>query len=514
MNRVCAIIVTYNPEANLLTNIAAIVPQVDQVLIVDNASSQLGKSIIEQLPKSEKIKFIHNQYNLGIATALNLGVRFALAHQFEWVITFDQDSLAPENLLSSLFEEYQNASNPSEIAVLAPVPFDQATGFSPKPYRDIKDGHDIVDTVITSGALLRLSAIEKVGYFDDSFFIDYVDHDFCLRLHKFGYRLLLVPKSRLAHNYGNPKRHKMLGFTFFSYNYPPSRRYYLARNRVVAYKRHRKILRWLIYDTFAAIKDVFKIILVENEKSQKFKAIFKGTIDGLLGRMGNKDGFTYSMPKPEKYFVEWRKEIVPLINPHMNGPVNSLLDLGCGAGETSSELKKRGLVTHVTGIEAFHGAAAIARTKLDQIIEADIDKLDWDKQKIGPFDVILALDILEHLVDPWTTLNKVTHLLKPGGAIVASIPNIQHYSVVFPLLFMGEWRYSEEGLLDSTHLRFFTYKSAIQLMVSSGLKVEIIEYNGMKPGSLTHLMNKLTFGIFKNFFIFQVLIRVTKPVET
>lgn len=506
MNRVCAIIVTYNPDASILTNIAAIAPQVDQILVIDNASLPLGKSFLEQLPKSDKITVIYNFYNLGIATALNQGVRFAQTHHFEWIITFDQDSLAPDNLLSSLLDEYTRASNPSEIAVLAPVPFDQTTGFSPKPFRDIKEGHFIVDSVITSGALLRLSAIEKVGYFDDSFFIDYVDHDFCLRLHKFGYRLLLVPKSRLAHNYGNPRCHTMLGLTFFSYNYPPVRRYYLSRNRIVAYKRHRRILRWLLHDTFAAFKDALKILLVETERWKKFKAIFKGTIDGLLGRMGNADGFTYSMPKPEKYFVEWRKEIVPLIKE----PVDTLLDLGCGAGETSFELKKMGLVKKVTGIEAFQGAAAIARTKLDHIVEADIDKLDWNSLE-GPFDMVLALDILEHLVDPWTTLDNVTKILKPGGSIVTSIPNIQHYSVVFPLLFMGEWRYAEEGLLDSTHLRFFTYKTAIQLMTSTGLKVEAIEYNGMRKGSVTDWINKLTLGLFRNFFIFQVLIRVTKP---
>lgn len=508
MYRVCAILVTYNPDSNILTNIAAIIPQVDQVLVIDNASLPRGKSYLEQLPPSEKIKVIHNTYNLGIATALNQGVRFAKNHHFEWIITFDQDSLAPDNLLASLFEEYERASHSSEIAVLAPVPYDQATGFSPKPFRDIKEGHLIVDSVITSGALLRLSAIEKVGYFDDSFFIDYVDHDFCLRLHKFGYRLLLVPKSRLAHNYGNPRCHKILGFSFFSYNYSPLRRYYLSRNRMVAYKRHRRILRWLLHDAFAAFKDALKILLVEADVWEKYKAILKGTIDGLLGRMGNAEGFTYSMPKPEKYFVEWRKEIVPLIKE----PVTTLLDLGCGAGETSFELKKLGLAKKVTGIEAFQGAAAIARTKLDHIVEVDIDKLDWNSLG-GPFDMILALDILEHLVDPWTTIIHATQILKPGGCIVTSIPNIQHYSVVFPLLFMGDWRYAEEGLLDSTHLRFFTYKTAIQLMTSTGLKVDAVEYNGMKKGSLTYWVNKFTFGLFRNFFIFQVLIRVTKSQE-
>jgi rhamnosyltransferase len=507
MTKICAVFVTFNPEKNLIKNIEAIKSQVEQIIVIDNASSGAGLNYLKQIEISDptKIQIIYNKYNLGIATALNQGCHRAIQSKIEWIITFDQDSFAEANFVETLFAEYNKTTNQDQIAILAPIPFDQTTGFSPKPYCDLKEGHIVADSVITSGSLIKLSAVQKVGFFDDNFFIDYVDHDFCLKLRKFGYRLLLVPKARLAHNYGNPKLHRCFGFSFFTHNYPPKRRYYLARNRVVAYKRHRKILKWIAHDSYASLKDICKIIFVEANKIEKFKAIILGTIDGLLGRMGNVDGFTYSMPKPEKYFVEWRQEIIPLLP----DSVNKMMDLGCGAGETSFQLKKRGYAKWVCGIEGNPKAAEIAREKLDLVIEGDIEKLDWSQAQ-GPFDVILALDILEHLVDPWAVVEKLSENLSPQGVIITSLPNIQHYSTVFPLVCLGDWRYSEEGLLDSTHLRFFTRKTAIQLMTSTGLQLEEVSFTGMRSGSISYLFNVLTLGIFKNFFVYQYLLKVQK----
>jgi hypothetical protein len=75
---------------------------------------------------------------------------------------------------------------------------------------------------------------------------------------------------------------------------------------------------------------------------------------------------------------------------------------------------------------------------------------------------------------------------------------------------LGDWRYSEEGLLDSTHLRFFTRKTAIQLMTSTGLQLEEVSFTGMRSGSISYLFNVLTLGIFKNFFVYQYLLKVQK----
>src|SRR5262249_50795120 len=127
-------------------------------------------------------------------------------------------------------------------------------------------------------------------------------------------------------------------------------------------------------------------------------------------------------------------------------------------------------------------------------------------------DTILALDILEHLVDPWTVLEKLTALLKPGGRIVASIPNVRHFSVTVPLIFLGDWKYQLEGTLDSTHIRFFTRKTAISFMTSTGLALERWDHTGAKKG-WGAIANKLSLGLLKEFFVFQNLIVVRKPFK-
>jgi hypothetical protein len=121
---------------------------------------------------------------------------------------------------------------------------------------------------------------------------------------------------------------------------------------------------------------------------------------------------------------------------------------------------------------------------------------------------------LEHLVDPWAVVRKLDGLLRPGGILIASIPNVRHVKVLAPLVLRGRWDYTNSGLLDRTHLRFFVRGSAIALLESSGLKVDAVEANGpLSPGSVLALLNKLTFTMFQEFLDFQYLIRARKVVR-
>ncbi|MFO1186414.1 MAG: methyltransferase domain-containing protein [Alphaproteobacteria bacterium] len=130
--------------------------------------------------------------------------------------------------------------------------------------------------------------------------------------------------------------------------------------------------------------------------------------------------------------------------------------------------------------------------------------------KHGPFDCILCLDVLEHLVDPWRVVGALHGQLAPGGVIVASIPNVQHHSVVRALM-TGGWRYDPEGgLLDETHLRFFTRSTAIELMTSSGLRLDAVDWTGLGPGGKSGLIDRMTFGTLRGFLVYQYLIRVKR----
>ena len=120
--------------------------------------------------------------------------------------------------------------------------------------------------------------------------------------------------------------------------------------------------------------------------------------------------------------------------------------------------------------------------------------------------MILCLDVLEHLVDPWMTVRKLHAFMKPGGVMITSLPNVRNLKVIVPLILFGDWKYTKEGLLDKTHLRFFTRKTAVELMECSGLKVDKVP-TFFQHGSKAAIANTLTFSLFKNFLQFQYLIR-------
>lgn len=201
-----------------------------------------------------------------------------------------------------------------------------------------------------------------------------------------------------------------------------------------------------------------------------------------------------------------RRDVFPLIPPG----ASNVLDLGGGMGATAAAVKaelgakRAGVVDLVVPDDALSVGCDFAhRADLE-----DIEGLKRLVQMEGPFDLILCLDILEHLRDPWITVAVLHQALGPGGAIVASLPNIRHKSVVLPLLFGGHWAYKEAGILDRTHLRFFVKETAIALMTGSGLQLEEISSRGIKPGKNSDWYVKASFGLLRPFFEEQYLIRV------
>jgi len=156
-----------------------------------------------------------------------------------------------------------------------------------------------------------------------------------------------------------------------------------------------------------------------------------------------------------------------------------VLDVGCWQGGFGAALKRRRPECVVWGIESDRESAAVAATRLDRVINGCFpEEMVADEH----FDLVVFLDVLEHLVDPWNALRQASSLLRPGGVVVASIPNVRHVSVTFPLLARGLWEYKDEGHLDRTHLRFFTRRSMEILFRSSGYEVERIEAINLRDG--------------------------------
>lgn len=188
-------------------------------------------------------------------------------------------------------------------------------------------------------------------------------------------------------------------------------------------------------------------------------------------------------------------------------PAGRVLDLGGGVGATGAALKRARGATHVVVADLVTGDTADG---VDVAVSGNLEDPAFLRTLLadhGPFDTILCLDVLEHLRDPWTTVAELRSGLAENGVIVASIPNINHHSLVLPLVFRGRYELQDAGLLDRTHLRWFTRASAIEMMTQSGLKLETVSgYLGRKKG----LINALTFGTLARFMIMQYLIRVRR----
>ncbi len=200
-------------------------------------------------------------------------------------------------------------------------------------------------------------------------------------------------------------------------------------------------------------------------------------------------------PAAIDYFEHSRREIAPLL------PASAarVLEIGCSSGETLAWLKSRWPDAETTGIDGYAPILPVLAKNADHAI---IQNLEQPLPDLGQFDLILALDILEHLTDPGAVLAALVARLNPGGRIIVSVPNVGHFSILADLLLRRRFQYRDAGILDRTHLRFYTEESAVGLMNDAGLAVRDGVVNGL-DGRKAKLANTLTLGLFRHYFAKQ-----------
>jgi SAM-dependent methyltransferase len=173
------------------------------------------------------------------------------------------------------------------------------------------------------------------------------------------------------------------------------------------------------------------------------------------------------------YFSHVRSEIRPLLPP----TARRILDVGCGSGATIAWLKTLYPGAYTIGLEGNHAVASILERNVD---EAHIVDLNQPIPNIGAPDLILFLDILEHLVHPEQLLAQVVSSMAEDATVIISLPNIAHLWVAARLFFLGRFDYQDAGILDRTHLHFYYRESALALVDYAGLKVTSIMRNGVE----------------------------------
>lgn len=201
----------------------------------------------------------------------------------------------------------------------------------------------------------------------------------------------------------------------------------------------------------------------------------------------------------------YRHDVIPLVPPG-----ERLLDIGGGCGATALELKRLGRCK-VAGVA--DKVASPERGALDFTCRIDLTEpqaLPRVVAEYGPFDTVLCLDVLEHLPQPERLMPEIFASLRPGGTLVASIPNVRHWSVVMPLLLRGRWDYADAGILDRTHLRFFVRDSAVALIGDAGFTIEAVKRSGFGHRKY-RVMNALSLGLLRDLFVIQYYIVAKRP---
>ncbi|NOT70742.1 MAG: class I SAM-dependent methyltransferase [Hyphomicrobium sp.] len=208
--------------------------------------------------------------------------------------------------------------------------------------------------------------------------------------------------------------------------------------------------------------------------------------------------------KPDNYYSSARKDFLALL------PDNSkaaILELGCGEGPTGALALKQGKCAEYVGIELMPEAAAAARLVLTRVIYGDVERTALDLPA-AHFDALIISEVLEHLINPWDTLQNLGTYLKPGALVLASSPNVAHWKIVRQLI-NGRFDLTDAGIMDRTHLRWFTPATYAALFEKSGYTVERVWPITTIPASKRLLATLI--GGRHHLFYKQICIAARKP---
>ena len=298
--KVCAVMVTHNIGESVRASLDSLLSQTSFIIIVDNCSNEPTLKILEEWVAAHpaRARLIRHGIN-NLAMAQNAGIRQALQLQADWVLIMDHDSLPTEDMVSEMLASQQEYKNAASVGVIAPYLRDVNSCRRPKYLRrrgllgfsrtgfGCRAVIDDAMCVIASGSLIRRDVLEKIGLMDEQLCIDDIDRDFCLRVIKSGYRILVVRAAVLHHQIGQCRDHFMLGMRVTTTNHSAERRYYIYRNRITNWRRHGwAVPSFMVFDALAIVYDLGRMLLLEDDKRRKIHAAFTGMGHAMRGVKG------------------------------------------------------------------------------------------------------------------------------------------------------------------------------------------------------------------------------------
>jgi len=282
---IVAIAVTFNPViSDLRALIARVSPQVGQLIIVDNGSTlDIEQALSASTSSVQVIKLAQNQ---GLAAAQNVGIEWAITSGAKYLIFFDQDSNPKADMVATLLNGLQ-ALEKQGVAVGAVGPY----FLDVRKFPDV-DQNSVVSsekyiasqrTLIASGSLISLKVLERVGPMAPELFIDYVDLEWCLRAHTFGYEHFKIAGAYMTHAIGGEPI-QFLGKFWPSHN--PVRHYFMFRNAIWLYKKSWVPVEWKLIDGCKLIRKFIFYTLFSKPRWEHVRMMVRGIWHGLIGRMG------------------------------------------------------------------------------------------------------------------------------------------------------------------------------------------------------------------------------------
>ena len=279
---VCAVVVAYCPDDGFETRLERILPQVAMLLIVDNTPKAIALSEGFKDKWRNAHYLISNHANKGIARALNQGHDFAAQRGFPWLLTLDQDTDCYPDMVSILSKAYAQCE--FAPAVIGANYIDRQNDRIKVKTQSNRE-YIVQKTVITSGCLVDASIAKDIHGFREDYFIDQVDHEFCLRIRAAGKQVVISSRPVMSHGVG------LTGGVWIPLlgtlpNHPPIRKYYIARNTVVTVARYWRLEpMWCAKRLTRLFLGLLEMALLEKHRSRKVRAFFAGIADGVRQRM-------------------------------------------------------------------------------------------------------------------------------------------------------------------------------------------------------------------------------------
>jgi len=297
---VASLTIAYNAAHALAGHIDALLGQkkpLQEIIVVDNASTDETRSLLAAC--YPQVTVLRMAENLGAGGALAAGLAYAAREKkHDWIWMFDQDSVPAPGALETMLQEAQRfGGNSSEVGILAALPVDQhmenssspwlwRNGFVKTPSELLSHPVLFTDLVITSGAMVRRAAVEKIGLPRSDFFIDFVDYEYCLRARSHGYKIAVITRAKLYHEIGKAHKVRFLGRRYLWSQHRPFREYYISRN--LAYSV------WWLYPSLPAkgfvlrhlMRQAVGVLLFGSERLDCLKKMVQGFWDGRRASLG------------------------------------------------------------------------------------------------------------------------------------------------------------------------------------------------------------------------------------